>query len=158
MTTKILFSRTNKLVSRTIRLLTRSRISHTAISYLDHVLNQRIVLEADLSGYRLIPLNLFLRENKLVREIEIDHDLSTGLSQIANYLGSSYDFSGLFGGVFVLLGKWLGRAWKNPFQNPHAMFCSEAIVIILQNSNYPGSERLVAANTSPADLLIFLGV
>jgi hypothetical protein len=73
-----------------------------------------------------------------------------------NSVGAPYDFGGLFGSVWVLIGKWFHRKFHNPLQNSDALFCSELAVKVLQGAKFPGSDLLVAYDTSPQDLRDFL--
>jgi len=74
------------------------------------------------------------------------------------YLGSHYDFFGLFGMSFVSLGRVLRRKWKNPCNSTKAMFCSELVATVLKDSRYPKTETgdFVPSKLSPQDLLEFM--
>jgi len=143
-------------MSGLIRWFTKSKVSHAWLLFDDTFFGLQMVLEATEVGFRVLPFANFQAEgNDIVAVVQPAAPLEDGLKDAAQWLGESYDFVGLFGTSFVLLGRWLHRKWKNPLASPHAMFCSEAVTRVLQAANYPGSEALVPASTTPQDLLDF---
>lgn len=161
MTTRIGFSTPEKFnpVSWLVRKITGSTASHAFFIYYDQDWDVDMVMEAHEVGFRILPLDHFEKKNKLVVTFTPKTSIDEGLKFVAlEYLGTMYDYGGLFGGIFTMLGKWLKRKWHNPLQNSHSVFCSEAVVIALQKSKYTGSETLVAQDTTPQDLLEFLTI
>lgn len=158
MTTRIAFSTPKHFnpVSWLVRKFSGSSASHAFIIYHDKDWDADIVLEAHELGFRLIPLSHFEKSNELVASFVPKVSIEAGICWVAlEYLGSSYDYGGLFGGVFLMIGRWLKKKWHNPFDEAHHVFCSEACVLAMQKSNYPGAETLVAHDTTPQDLLEF---
>jgi hypothetical protein len=148
---------TNSLVSRLVRWLTRSECSHAIFIYFDQDWGVDMVLEASDVGFREIPLSNFLKKNTLVRTCVPKVPLEEGLKYVAlTYLGTTFDYTGLLGNGPILLGRWLKRKWNNPWNTPGSVFCSEAVVVAMQQVEYPGAETLVPMNTSPQDLLEFM--
>jgi hypothetical protein len=82
--------------------------------------------------------------------------LDDAIKKLADYLGTRYNYSGLFGAILQLIASWFGRYIKNPWNNPRKLFCSEAIVLLLQYAKVPGSEQFVPASTSPEMLLEYM--
>jgi len=152
----LLFSTSRSPVSRIIRWLTQSTVSHVAVLYRDEALDMQVVLEASTHGYTLTAYEVWLRRNRLVRSITADADLLAGLRKVAHEMGEEYDYGGLFGMVFVLLGRRLKRTWHNPLQSNRALFCSEAVVKILQAGGCQRARDVVPETTSPEDLLQLL--
>lgn len=151
------FSTTNLPISRLIRFFTKSKVSHCfVILDLPELDEQPMVLEAAFEGIRLVPLETFKKKNIIVETVSLPQVTLSMLKPMFKQLGSSYDFGGLLGSTFVQIGHWIKKKWKNPFNSSHALFCSEATVVILQDSNYPNSQSLVPSETSPQDLLNFL--
>jgi hypothetical protein len=143
-------------LSRLIRWLTKSKASHAWLLFDDTFFGLRMVMEATEVGFRILPFSNFQAEgNDIVAIVQPAAPLEDGVMAAGQWLGESYDFAGLLGTSFVLLGRWLRRKWKNPLASPHAMFCSEAVVRVIQAAKYPGSEALVPASTTPQDLLNF---
>jgi hypothetical protein len=148
---------TKSVLSRIIRWFTGSKASHTWLIIEDTFFGVEMVMEATETGFRLIPFENFKAEgNDIVAIIEPVYPLDVGVRQAVRWLGESYDFAGLFGSVVVMLGRWLKRKWRNPLDRAQSMFCSEAVVRVLQASLYPGSEKFDPSATTPQDLLDFL--
>jgi hypothetical protein len=149
---------TNNIMSRVIRWFTHSKVSHVWLLVEDTFFGVDMVMEATETGFRLIPYANFVAEgNTIVAVLEPAYPLDTGVQTAVHWLGERYDFAGLFGSAFVMLGRWLKRKWRNPLDAPKSMFCSEAVTRVLQASAYPGAEALDSSATTPQDLLVFLG-
>ncbi len=141
------------ILSWLIRILTRSRASHVWLLVDDPIFMIRMVMEAHITGYRFVPLTKFSKTNAIVALAQPKADLSVGVAVAGSWLGSRYDFAGIFGMIVVLLGRWLHLKWKNPAQSARAMFCSEAVVRALQAAHHPGFEKVDPDDLSPQDLL-----
>jgi len=159
LTTSIGFSTPHRFnpVSWLVRTLTGAKCSHTWFMYHDKDWGVDMVLEAHELGFRLIPYSRFKKLNIVISVYApTSVDLDKGVSLVARkFLGTAYDFGGLFGMAFVLLGRWLKKKWRNPL-NTRGVFCSEAAVIALQHSEFPNSRLLIASQTSPTELECFL--
>lgn len=148
---------TKSILSRIIRWFTGSKASHAWLLVDDPFFGMEMVMEATETGFRFIPYDNFKAEgNDIVAVLEPAYPLDEGVRQAARWLGESYDFAGLFGSIFVMMGRWLRRKWRNPFDKAHSMFCSEAVVQVLQAAKYPGAEKFDPSATTPQDLLDFL--
>jgi hypothetical protein len=115
-----------------------------------------MVMDAHETGFRLVPLDLFSQKNEIIDIIDPQINLDEGIRHAARYIGIHYDFAGLFGVSWVLLGRALRCRWKNPFQSSDSVFCSESIVRALQHIGFPGSELLDPEGTTPDQLRKFL--
>lgn len=143
-------------VSWLVRKLTGSTASHAFFIYHDLDWDEDWVMEAHELGFRDEPLRLFEKKNEIVASFVPKQSIAVGMRYVAkNYIGTAYDFGGLLGSAFLLLGRWLKRKWHNPLNSSKSVFCSEAVVIALQKSDYPGADGLVAYDTTPQDLLNF---
>lgn len=143
-------------VSWLVRRFTNSECSHTFFLYRDLDWEADMVLEAHEMGFRLLTLAHFEKKNEVVASFKPRAGIEDGLKHVAReYLGVSYDFGGLLGSIVVMFGRWLKRKWHNPLHSPASVFCSEVVVIALQKSGYPGSEKMVPHDTTPQDLLEF---
>ena len=158
MNDRVGFSTGKGLISRIIRWFTKSTVSHAWLLYLDVDFGQDMVLEATLEGVRIMPFEVFKKHNTIIKIAVPSKDLKSGLLQAGGVLGGSYDFTGLFGMLWVLFGHWLKRKWKNPWNNSQAMFCSEFVARVLMWSNYPGVEYWEPSEMTPQDLYEFLVV
>jgi len=153
---KVGFSTSRKLLSRLIRLVTKSKASHTWLLVTDSFLGVDMVLQATMGGFQMVSFDAFQKKHKIITIVDLAHPMDMGVKEAAQWLGFRYDYLGLLGELFVEFGRWFKRKLKNPLNDPKAMFCSEAVVRVLQASSYPGSETLDASATSPQDLLDFL--
>lgn len=149
---QVLFSHSRGLISWLIRKVTNSQCSHTAFLYTDDTLGLNMVMEAQESGFRLIPYNKFLRENVLVAAFTLDTDLTSGIKWAANWLGTRYDTMGMLGMLWVLLGRTFKKRFHNPFQNSHSMYCSEMETIVLQRCGVEWLKDMDPSTITPQDL------
>lgn len=153
MSTQVGFSTTNMIISRIVRWFTNSKCSH-AFMVID-LYDKPWVLESGYFGIVLLPLDKFAKANKIVALVPVDVPQINVVSAMEE-LGDAYDFGGLVGAMFPIVGRWFKARWNNPFNSSRAMFCSEFVVTALQHANFPGSDTLVPANTSPQNLMDFL--
>ena len=149
------FSTSNALISRVIRFFSGQRFSHAFLIYEDRDFGGQYVMEAAWDGYRLIHRDDALRDATLVVILDPKHDLSKILEVSGRWLGSRYDYAGLVGAALVTVARWARTKIRNPMQDAKSVFCSESIVVGLQQIGYPGAERLDAASTTPTDLFKF---
>jgi hypothetical protein len=143
-------------LSWAIRRITGSKASHAWLLVDDPVFRLRMVMESHTTGFRLVPLTEFAKTNEVVALAVPQVDLSDGVAEAGAWLGSRYDFTGLLGMCVVLAGRWLHQKWKNPVQSARSMFCSEAVVRVLQAARYPHADAIDPDDTSPQDLLALL--
>jgi hypothetical protein len=143
-------------LSALIRAMTRSRVSHTFLLVEDPMFELRLVLEAHSTGFRLVSLTRFVKDNKIVAIVEPSHPVEPGLPRAGEWLGEKFDLLGLFGIFVTLLARYFRqRPWRNPFPTPSALFCSEAVIKTLKAAGYPGSAKLGEETTTPAEVLAF---
>lgn len=140
-------------VSLLVRKLTHSRASHVWFLFWDADFSLDMVMEAHELGFRLIPLERFKKSNRIVGIFTPKEDTTDAMRWAARHLGSAYDFGGLLGMAWVLLGRVFKRSWRNPLNSPRAMFCSELAVRVLQKAGTPWVLGLLASRVTPQDLL-----
>jgi len=150
------FSTSRSLVSRIIRAFTRSPVSHAFLVVDDSFFGLPLVMEADRNGFVLVPFKGYADAHQVVALFEPLYPLETGVKLAAEWLGTRYDYVGVLGMFFVVVGRWFGRKVRNPLVSSRAVFCSEVLARVLMASGYPGSDALDPDNTSPAELLAFL--
>jgi hypothetical protein len=134
----------------------RSNVSHVWLLLDDALFDVDMVMEASEFGFRLIPYESFAAKNEIIEVITPKYPLEEGVKLAATWLGQRYDFMGLIGMAVVLVGGWFRKKWHNPLQSARAMFCSEALVRVLQGSKWPKSEDLECARIGPEALLKFV--
>lgn len=125
--------------------------------YFDDDFKRDMVIEANGSGFNVIPFSLFQRKNTVVCVHDLQRPLNQGLATLSEWIGTRYDGLGMIGMGWVILGQWLRRRWSNPLGASKSLFCSEAIVRALQSDGFPGAKALDPEACSPADLMVFLG-
>lgn len=150
------FSTTNGLLSRIIRWATRATVSHTFLIVDDTTLGGPLVIEEAWCGCRVTTLERFQKSARVVDVLVPPVPLESAVREAVAMLGQRYDWAGLVGMLFVLVGRYLGRKVRNPLRSAHAMFCSELNTRILQEAGYPGAEALDASATDPDDLRGFM--
>ena len=151
------FNTTDTWISRAIRWFTKSPQSHAYLRFeLDSL---DIVFEAAWDGFRMAPLSA--RGNTWT-EIDVTSyvDTRTALDLCERWWMTPYDYRGLVGEAWVMLGRWLGKTWHNPLTSPHAMYCSEAVCYVLLAAGRPyltaALSDLKPRDTDPGELLTLL--
>ena len=156
---KIGFSTHRKnLISSLVRKMTKSKVSHCFFIVDDPVLGGQIVLQADFGGWEPWSIESFVAKgNEIVAIVDTVQPIDAAISVWARKMGRvGYDYLGLFATLVVVVGRWFRRKWHNPIHSNKSLFCSEAIVEVLQSINYPGTADLVPWDTTPQDLLDLL--
>ena len=157
MTTRVGFSTPKHFnpVSWAVRKFSGSRASHAFLVYHDIDFDMQMVMEAHELGFRLTPLDHFTKHNQIVKLVVPKNNIDAGVKHIAQrYLGTMYAYAGLIGMFIVMLGRWLHRKWKDPFRSSKNVFCSQSVILAMQQS--PGYEKLdLDQYSSPQDLLDF---
>lgn len=146
------FSTSGSLVSRLIRWLTRSDVSHAFLLIDDALFGQPMVMEAIDSGVSLVTLKTFRKTNQIVTVLQPPVTLESSVRRAADWLGEHYAFEGLFGMLVVQAGWWLRRHWYNPIHQSKALFCSELVTFVAQDAGWPGTMCLDGFSTNPAAL------
>lgn len=149
---RIGFSKTNHWLSRAIRFVTRSPVSHVFFIFFDPTLGDVFVLEAANTGMVVTPLALFKSKNEIVKVVFPEPPIPNTIKFLGTRLGTKYDYSGLLGSLWVQIGHWFKQRWHNPLASSKALFCSEAVVEALQSVDYPKTRGLDASATTPKDL------
>ena len=153
MSVQVGFSTSEWWVSRVIRWFTKAKVSHAFLYSPFAELGD--VAEAAWCGYRISTLTKLT--SGTTRVVTMKTPVVPLKMEIAKqWLDTPYAYAALFGEAWVCIGRLFRKMWKNPFPDPHHMFCSEAIVLLMQQSGYPGADKLDAVSTSPDDLLRFM--
>ena len=146
----------NNPASFLIRAISGSKASHAWLLLNVEPFGQEFVFEASEYGVRLVPWGAFRRNNRIVAVIEPQIPLDPAMVKAGAFLGAYYDFKGLVGMAFVIVGRWFKRKWRNPLHSARAMWCSELVARVLKWANHPGTDELSPTRTSPQDLLDLL--
>jgi len=130
------FSTTGGWLSRIIRRVTGSPVSHSFVVYHSAVFGKDMVLEASGHGFRIMAWQRFDTENKLVAMYRLKVDdalLHQALGKLSDRLGDAYDTLSLFG---YLIRKWF-RLKRVPFDSRKKLVCSEAVALFLDWCGMP---------------------
>ena len=143
------FSTTGGLLSRIIRRITGSPVSHSFIAYRCLSFGEDMVLEASGQGFRLMAWKRFDKENKLVAMYKLrlaEPIQRAAMARMSERLGDAYDTLSLFGFV---IRKWF-RLERTPFDSRDKLICSEAVALFLKWSDVKVGDVGVV---TPRDLL-----
>ena len=150
---KVGFSRSNSIVGAIIRWFTKSEVNHVFLIF--PLGGFEWVLEASWFGVYIIPYERYVIHANVTRVFEIEEAKLNSMSML-RFIGAGYDYAGLIGMAWVMLGRSLRRGWRNPWQSQKASFCSEMVASLLIEAKYPGAKELDPRQTSPEDLLKLL--
>lgn len=155
---KIGFSTSDKLLSRVIRYFTKSEVSHTFIFAQKAFFGQDMILQATMGGFHAMSYKAFTAQKgvRIIEMVELPISIDGGLEIAADWLSYHYDYGGLFGSIFILLGRWFKRKWRNPLDSSKSMYCSEATVRVLQAAGFPGADALDPPAVNPQDLRVYI--
>jgi hypothetical protein len=153
MNVRIGYSTGPGILSRLIRFCTGGLVSHSFAVFYDPAFDQDMVLEADWNGVVVKTLAKAKRERTIVAILKPPAPIDAGLKAAADWLDARYDYSGLLGMIFVLAWRRLGRRLKNPFHSSHALFCSDAMALLMQKGGYQSAESLDPACCDPPALM-----
>jgi len=111
-------------------------------------------IEADYAGLRVSPMEMVEEDSDIIAVFETWVDLPSW-QEMRRWLGRPYDYAGLFGFLWVMMGRWLGINLKNPARSSERVFCSESVVRILISCGFEPAKKLDPEQVSPEDLLRF---
>ncbi len=103
---------------------------HTWLLVEDPLFHLRLVMEAHTTGFRLISLAEFEKDNKVVALVAPSHSLKTGQPAPRRARALRH----------LQVAKWFKKRVENPWTSPRALFCSEAVVRVMKSAHYPGGE------------------
>ena len=151
---EIVFSTGDSLLSRIIRWVTRSRVSHVGIKTTLH--GVPIVMHAALGGVQVTPWSRYIRENRIVYRKEFPNPLQeSNIRRATEAIGEKYDCIGLPGFLWVELCERFKIRAKNPLAVANAVVCSEYILSFDPKGEIiPEWKGLDPEGTTPEDLLV----
>ena len=148
----ICFSTQKSWLSRLIRFVTRSDMSHALVTYKDETLGKVMVMEAQWRGFVIVPWTRWRQKNRLVARFSLrvpEVDQAEALRKLAGRLGEEYDTLGLFG---FALRRWRKRS-RNVFASSKKLYCSEACAELVRDSGIAIGDP---ESFEPQDLFEFL--
>lgn len=149
----IAFSTTNSWLSRAIRWVTRSKASHSIITFRDETLDKIFVMEANGRGFMLVPWSKWSKSNTLIARYSIDIEPALqieSLRSLAGMLGAEYDYMSL---IALVLRRFTSRM-QNPLDSSKKLICSEAVAKFLYGTLHDDMKVFKGYGTwTPEDLL-----
>jgi hypothetical protein len=159
MPTSLVFTTSSHWLSRTIRAVTESEVSHVAIG--TEIFGEQVLVHSALdgdtgrSGVQITPLGKWLETNYVVAEYNIVPDVTTNMAPLIRLLCERYDKMGLVGYLIVFVAKWLGKKIMNPLSRPNAWVCSRYVLRLDPEARaIPEWAGLDPEKTTPHDLLL----
>lgn len=149
MKVSICFSSTNTFISRLIRRLTHSDVSHVYLKIYDQTFATDFVVHSDWDGVQIGLLEKFEIDNFTVEKFEIDDPrLDDAVKKNLWHLGKSYDYKKLFNWAKVIIFKrWLVRKMKEPSKTPKRIICVDFVLFMLNDAEIT---RLPIGHLTPA--------
>lgn len=145
----LVFSTSDRWISKAIRRVTGSRVSHVA--FLTLASEQTVVLHADVGGVQFTPLAEFLRKNRIVEAYEratcTTRDEACSLARAMAKLGDSYDYASIVTRAVARFVQWFGVKFRNPLRSPRSVVCSEFVARTVSDF-----ARYSAEDVEPEDL------
>ena len=148
----LLFSTSDGIASWFIRKMGRSKASHCAIGA--EMYGVPVIVEDTVGGVRVYPRKRWIGGKRIIGEYRFVPNMEDGLRHAIGHVGDEYDYVGLLGYFWVLMGRWLNKKWRNPLAKASAAVCSEFILELDPRREFiPEWKQLVASSTMPQDLL-----
>jgi hypothetical protein len=115
-----------------------------------------LVMEALPGGFHIITYERFIRENTVIDVIDLNVQYTkSSLLRAFGWIDKRYDYLAVLGMAIVMLGRMLGKKWKNPMATK-SINCVESVVYFLQANTVTDVVDLDADSMSPQDLYVFL--
>ena len=158
----IVLTRSNHWYGKVIRWITKSNVNHAFISYYSKQWGGAWAVDVAERGVVKIPLELALKNCEYKEVYYLNNvDLGTAMPKFRNYIGVNYDWWGIVGFFFKILAwRLFGRKFCNLIQRKDRHFCSESVVIFMQNAENAPSWilELDPSTVAPGGTCEFLGV
>jgi len=148
----VLFSTSNHLLSRMIRWLTKSPVSHCAIRICPY--GVPMVFQASVGGVQPMLESAWLKKNTVIKKFLVLPDVSTGVAKAIGMLNASYDYLALFGFLVVWWEMRRGRKVKNPLASPNMVVCSEFLLHVDADDKIPEWNDFEWESTFPSQLMV----
>jgi hypothetical protein len=156
--TSLVFTTSSGYLSRAIRAMTRSTVSHVAIG--TEIFGEPVLIHSALdgetgrTGVQITPRARWLRDNTTIAEYEIVPDVTSSMASMVRLLCERYDKLGLLGYVIVIVARWLGKKIMNPLSSSTRFVCSRYVLKLDPTGELiPEWKGLDAEQTTPQDLL-----
>jgi hypothetical protein len=145
-----------KWYGRAIRRVLELPVNHAFLLYQDPLWGGWWA--ADVLGRVVkIPAEEAKKRYSYIETYEPLADLSFGLPEIRNYVGTKYDIKYLLWGLFrIMIWRWLKIKITKPFHNISRVTCFELIAEFLKAAGVPETENWECSSVTPNDIRLFL--
>jgi hypothetical protein len=152
---RIVFTAGTRWMSRAIRWVLRSEVSHVFVEYPSGVWGGRWAAEATKGGVRKVPAS---KARKHVHsEFIVKFDPTPGFVAVRKYFGAEYDYVGAaILGFLALLWRWFRVKVRHPLRASKAQFCSEFVSRLLMGVDAVQVSDWDPEKSGPDRLLRFL--
>lgn len=150
---KLVFTARPNWISRFIRWITKSPVSHVFIEYESKTFGGKWALEAWVPSVRSIPSHL-AKEN-VYEEKTLLHksfDVPTALMELGKYVGAPYDYKSVLMFIPMIIFKKIVAKWRHPLVTNKSQFCSELTARFLMLLKLPGTEEWEPECITPYDI------
>lgn len=155
MKVRVGFSRTNTFISKAIRIITKSEVSHVYLRIEDEFLGVPLILHSDKHpGVCVVHAPIFEADNQIIAEFEIEAKLlDYSIRKNFSLLGKEYDRWRLFAWAWVIaFSRWMKRKLQDPTEDPRKLICVDFVLLIL---NAAKVTNLQPGTMTPKDLYQF---
>ncbi len=156
--TSLVFTTSSHWLSRVIRWLTNSEVSHACLG--TEIFGEPVLIHSALdgdtgkNGVQITPRDKWLEDNIIVAEYEIIPDVTENMGPMIRLLRAKYDKMGLIGYLFVFMAMYLGRKIMNPLSHPTRYVCSRYVLQLDPHGDkIPEWKGVDPERTTPHDLL-----
>lgn len=152
----ICFGAHDKWYGRLVRFILGYPFNHVFAVYESQDWGQWMAIEV-ISKISIMPFEISRRRYSKLRAYECSEDLTPGLLSMVDYLGTSYDWKGVMGGL-VRLALWKLFRFDSltPFHSESKLFCTEYVAELLKRNNLPKTDRWQTWRIGPETLESFL--
>lgn len=138
---------------RLTRWLTRSDVNHCFLLFESDLWGGWWAVNVDQNGIDILPAEKVVPQYSFVRYYAYQFPLKEGLAKSRSYIGTSYDWFGVFHlGVKLFFWKFLRLKILDPIQDLSRLFCSEFVMKVLKDAKVVGSEDYLASEATPRDV------
>jgi len=151
---RIVFTASTQWVSRVIRWVMRSKVSHVSIEYPSKLWGGRWIAEATKGGVRKVQSSK--AKKHVFAEFRCKFEAESGLRSVAKYCGEEYDYTGALAfGFFVLFRRWFKVKARHPLRSSKAQFCSEFVARFFQGVDIGATKEWDVERSDPGRLYRF---
>ena len=149
----VCLSATDDTKGKLVRFFTGNTYNHVSILYKSHFWGKWMTIQVDNNGVEIIPVYTLLKENMYNKFYRCGTDLSVGIRNNIDYIGRKYDFLGVLGiGLKIIIKKLFNKSVKNLLDVASKVFCTEYLIMVMNDSDFSGSDKIDPSLSEPDDI------